>query len=127
MEGTTAEICVRCAWASSSQPSGSNQRIKDSLSLLHRVQADDGHEQPVRMRERQSEQPTGDARDVAGVVSRLAGEPEVLVRQQDALGTARGTARVEQRGRVFGRPGDDLRGVGPLHGGELVLVVTQRA
>ena len=27
MEGTTAEICVRCSWASSSHPTGSNQRM----------------------------------------------------------------------------------------------------
>ena len=60
-------------------PGGIEPAHEHGLALLHRVQPDDGHEQSVRVGERQRQQPAHDARDVARVVSGFAGEPKVLV------------------------------------------------
>jgi hypothetical protein len=61
------------------------------------------------MRERQGGEPPADARHVAGLVARLAGVPEALVREQHTLRPTGRAAGVEERGRVRVVPRDDLR------------------
>ncbi len=97
-----------------------NQRISTLECGSRDVEADDGHEQPERVRERQRGQRADDPRDVARVVAGLAGEPEVLVREHHALRPAGRAARVHQRGEVGARRRDDRRGLGLLELGEAV-------